>query len=303
MADKQEAYLSKSKSGKCGFFTGNYLSHPLTDAEYDDLTKNPEKEKLKAKQLNYVLVNKVKEAKSNFHHGGKSNSSVYDGDKALKAKSTKELDELIKKYGTQTSSTMMKAYIAKAKAERARRVGVKEDVEVKFSVLIDLLNEFETPGLKLGALKLDTQDNCIYVTIGGQKYKYTLNVADKAGEVYASVTGMAKHSTGKALAFLKKNATGEKLNEEVEELEEAVFPETHYTWFEVTAPMINLERRSKMEHIAKGEVIGIRRATSTDGKYRLITKKRGPTIIFSVERTEYDKLKKQFKPLKGSLND
>jgi hypothetical protein len=234
MADKQEVYLSKSKSGKCGFFTGNFLSHPLTDAEYDDLTKNPDKAKAKAQQLNYVLVNKTSES--------------------------------------------------------------------QFSMLLDLLNEFETPGLKLGALKLNTQDNCIYVTVGDTKYKYTPNVEAKAGEIYASVTGMAKHSTGKALAFLKKNATGEKLNEEVE-LDEAVFPETHYTWFEVTAPMINLERRGKMEHIAKGEVIGIRRATSSDGKYRLITKKRGPTIIFSVEREEYDKLKKQFKPLKGSLND
>lgn len=178
-------------------------------------------------------------------------------------------------------------------------------------LLLDLLNEFETPGLKLGALKLNTEDNCIYVTIGGTKYKYTPNVAAKAGEIYASITGMAKHSTGKALAFLKKNATGEKLNEEIEEIEEAVFPENHYTWFEVTAPMMNLERRGKMEHLAKGEVIGIRRATSSDASgvhsfrypYRLITKKRGPTIIFSVEREEYDKLKKQFKPLKGSLND
>ena len=170
-------------------------------------------------------------------------------------------------------------------------------------MLLDLLNEFETPGLTLGALKLNTEDNCIYVTIGGTKYKYTPNVAAKAGEIYASITGMAKHSTGKALAFLKKNATGEKLNEELEEIEEAVFPENHYTWFEVTAPMMNLERRGKMEHLAKGEVIGIRRATSSDGKYRLITKKRGPTIIFSVDREDYDKLKKQFKPLKGSLND
>src|ERR1035437_2107114 len=100
----------------------------------------------------------------------------------------------------------------------AKRQMEKESIEVsQFSLIQELLqlDELETPGLKLGALKLDTQDNCIYVTIGGQKYKYTPNVADKAGQVYASVTGMAKHSTGKALAFLKKNATGEKLNEEI----------------------------------------------------------------------------------------
>src|ERR1035437_782642 len=104
----------------------------------------------------------------------------------------------------------------------AKRQMEKESIEVsQFSLIQELLqlDELETPGLKLGALKLDTQDNCIYVTIGGQKYKYTPNVADKAGQVYASVTGMAKHSTGKALAFLKKNATGEKLNEDIELME------------------------------------------------------------------------------------
>lgn len=156
----------------------------------------------------------IQEVKSNFHHQGKTNSTPYDQDKALKAKSTKELDDLIKKYDTHPGTGMMKTYIEKAKAERSRRVGVKKESSDQFTFLADLLNEADTAGLKLGALKLDTQDNCIYVTIGGHKYKYTPNVADKAGEVYASVTGMAKHSTGRALAFLKKNATGEKLNED-----------------------------------------------------------------------------------------
>ena len=235
MADKQAVYLSKSKSGKCGFFSGNFMSHPLTDAEYEELSKDPAKAKLKAQQLNYVLKNKA------------------------------------------TEST---------------------EISQQFAFLLELLNEFETPGLKLGALKLDTQDHCIYVTIGGQKYKYTPNVADKAGQIYASVTGMAKHSTGRALAFLKKNATGEKLNED---LDEAVFSENHYTWFEVTVPMINLERRGKMEHISKGEIIGIRKATSTDSKYRVINKSRGPSIIYSIDQAEFDKIKKQCKPLRGSL--
>lgn len=62
MSNKQEVYLSKSKSGKCGFFTGNFLSHPLTDAEFEVLSNDPAKAKAKAQQLNYVLVNKTQES-------------------------------------------------------------------------------------------------------------------------------------------------------------------------------------------------------------------------------------------------
>lgn len=155
-----------------------------------------------------------------FFHQGKSKTGgpVFDQEKHLKAKSTKELDKLIADLtpSLTSASDHLKDYLKKIKAERARRVGVRESVETtQFSLLTKLLDlmEFETPGLKLGALRLDTEDNCIYATIGGTKYKYTPHVASKVGEIYTSVTGMAKHSTGKALAYLKKNATGEKLNE------------------------------------------------------------------------------------------
>lgn len=303
MAQKQEVYLSKSKSGKAGFFSGNFMASPLTDAEYEDFIKNPEKARIKAQREGFTLTNKsVKESMNKAQKVGWYVTDIKDKDvfgpgteQAARAK-CKALGGDEKGFNV--------SYVSDYSAKRQLE---KESVETSqhnlLQELLKQLDEFETPGLKLGALKLDTQDNCIYVTIGDQKYKYTPNVADKAGEIYSSVTGMAKHSTGKALAFLKKNATGEKLNEELkpEELEERVFPETHYTWFEVTAPMVNLERRGKIEHIAKGEQIGLRRATSSEGKYRVVTKKMGPSIIFFLEYAEFDQLMKKMKKLKGSL--
>lgn len=79
--------------------------------------------------------------------------------------------------------------------------------------LLDMIVEYDTPGLDLGAFKYDDAKKVIYATIGGKKYVFTPHIADKAAQIYASVTGMAKHSTGRALAFLKKNATGQRLNE------------------------------------------------------------------------------------------
>jgi len=317
MANKQEVYLSKSKSGKCGFFSGNFMVSSLSDAEYEEFVKDPEKAKVKAQRMGFVLTNKeVKESTMN------KISSVNQ------IKSNKfyvvNVDDNIIKYGPYDSEDAAEDKLPgidfssnenpysiwsgksiidhdKHKKWTIASNSVSESLSIPLIQELLQLLEFETPGLKLGALKLDTQDNCIYVTIGGQKYKYTPNVADKAGQIYASVTGMAKHSTGKALAFLKKNATSEKLNEEIEELDEKVFPENHYSWFEVTAPMVNLERRGKIEHIAKGEEIGLRRATSSEGKYRVVTKKMGPTIIFSLDHAEFDQLMKKMKRLKGSL--
>lgn len=77
-------------------------------------------------------------------------------------------------------------------------------------------------------------------------------------------------------------------------LAEKVFGEEKYRWFEVTAPNLNLARRGKLESIAKGEVIGIRPATS-EGKYRVVTKSRGPSIIYSLDWAGFDKLMKQIK--------
>lgn len=148
-----------------------------------------------------------------FFHQGKSNigGPGFDNEKHLKGKSTKELDELIKSYKP-TDGEHFKAYIEMAKKERARRVGGVKESSMMLDIL-DMIVEFETPGLDLGAFKYDDSKKVIYATIGGKKYVFTPHMADKAAQIYASVTGMAKHSTGKALAFLKKNATGQKLNE------------------------------------------------------------------------------------------
>ena len=95
--------------------------------------------------------------------------------------------------------------------------------------LLDLV-EYDTPGLDLGTFKYDDAKKEIHATIGGKKYIFTPHVADKAAQLYASVTGMAKHSTGRALAYLKKNASGRKLTESVDIL-------TENKYYEVTAPM------------------------------------------------------------------
>lgn len=89
------------------------------------------------------------------------------------------------------------------------------------------------------------------------------------------------------------------LTEEMD-LEEKVFDEKHYTWFDVTQP-ISLSRRGKMDSIEKGDVIGVRRATSAEGKYRVVTKNRGPSIIWSIDQRQYDQVKQKLKALRGSL--
>lgn len=160
--------------------------------------------------------------KSNFNHQGKANTGGprHDHEADLRAMSNQKLDDSIKnlsKDNGQGDEFLVK-YLAKLKAERARRVGGGKLKESSMSLLEELIGllEFDTPGLKLGALRYDSDKHVIYVTIGDKKYVYTPHVADKAGEIYASVTGMAKHSTGRALAFLKKNCSGQKLNESTE---------------------------------------------------------------------------------------
>jgi hypothetical protein len=89
---------------------------------------------------------------------------------------------------------------------------------------MELLNELfglleDTAGLSLGAFKLDKDK--ILTKIGNKTYSFTpkdknANVA----ELFNSVTGVAKHSTGRALAFLKKNAVGVPVSESVEIVED-----------------------------------------------------------------------------------
>lgn len=102
-------------------------------------------------------------------------------------------------------------------SEQVKIQGYSESQEAgEFQLLNELLNlmEFETPGLKLGSLKYDSDERKIYVTIGDTKYVYAPHNAGTAPELFNSVTGMAKHSTGRALAYLKKHAKGVKINEE-----------------------------------------------------------------------------------------
>ena len=60
MSNNQEVYLSKSKSGKCGFFTGNFMASPISPTEYEKYSKDPAAAKLAAQKLGFVLKIKFK---------------------------------------------------------------------------------------------------------------------------------------------------------------------------------------------------------------------------------------------------
>jgi hypothetical protein len=84
--------------------------------------------------------------------------------------------------------------------------------------LLNLL-EKDTPGLALGAFKLDTDNGKILTNIGGKTYEFTPNEKNVA-ELYNSIIGVAKHSPGKALAYLKQHAKGTPIAEALEISEE-----------------------------------------------------------------------------------
>lgn len=77
--------------------------------------------------------------------------------------------------------------------------------------LLDLL-EKDTPGLELGAFRFDTEKNVIYTKIGNKMYVFT-PTEKNAAELFGSVTGIAKHSPGRALVYLKQHATGTPVTE------------------------------------------------------------------------------------------
>jgi dihydrofolate reductase len=83
---------------------------------------------------------------------------------------------------------------------------------------MELLNELfallekDTPGLKLGAFKLDTKKGVIVTKIGEKTYEFTPNSKNPA-ELFNSVTGVAKHSPGRALVYLKQHAKGTPVTE------------------------------------------------------------------------------------------
>jgi len=78
---------------------------------------------------------------------------------------------------------------------------------------MELLNELYTilekvtPGLEMGGFLLDTKKGTIITKIGGKSYEFTPKEKD-AAELHKSVVGVAKHSQGRALAYLKQHATG-----------------------------------------------------------------------------------------------
>ena len=78
---------------------------------------------------------------------------------------------------------------------------------------MELLNELYsllekvTPGLEMGGFLLDTKKGTIVTKIGNKAYEFTPKEKD-AAELHKSVVGVAKHSQGRALAYLKQHATG-----------------------------------------------------------------------------------------------
>jgi len=74
--------------------------------------------------------------------------------------------------------------------------------------LIDIIElKGETAGLKLAPFRLDADRKVILTTIGNKEYEFTPKEKNVA-ELFNSITGVAKHSPGRALVYLKQHATG-----------------------------------------------------------------------------------------------
>jgi hypothetical protein len=83
--------------------------------------------------------------------------------------------------------------------------------------LIDILElKGETVGLKLAPFRLDVDRKVILTTIGDKEYEFTPKEKNVA-ELFNSVTGVAKHSPGRALVYLKQHATGVPVKESMNE--------------------------------------------------------------------------------------
>lgn len=77
------------------------------------------------------------------------------------------------------------------------------------------LLEKETPGLQLGSFVLNPDAGTIFTKIGGKTYEFKPKEKN-AAELHKSVVGMAKHSQGRALAYLKQHATGTPVKESLD---------------------------------------------------------------------------------------
>ena len=106
---------------------------------------------------------------------------------------------------------------------------LKNNKGIKMNLLNELLNllEKDTPGLALGAFKLDVDKGKILTIISGKSYEFTPNEKNVA-ELFNSVTGVAKHSPGKALIYLKQHAKGVPVSEAIEEITEDIADQTSY---------------------------------------------------------------------------
>lgn len=145
----------------------------------------------------------------------------------------------------------------------------------------------------------------------------TLKDCNIDGRFANSMLYVAKGKKRVAIEAIKKNTKILKAPTIIEEgtsfkdffigedpIEEAVFPAEHYQWFTWEQPTsTTLHRRGNPGILRKGDMFGIRRATSSDDKYRIILKKLGPTIVFSGDRELVDKLKAGAKHLKGHLDE
>lgn len=75
-------------------------------------------------------------------------------------------------------------------------------------------------------------------------------------------------------------------------LAEKVFDEDKYTWYVWRkVEDVPIQRRGKTIQLKRGDMYGIRRATSSDDKWRLVLKSQGPSIIFSIDRPLANRLK------------
>lgn len=72
-----------------------------------------------------------------------------------------------------------------------------------------------TSGLSLGSYQLDSASGTIRVEINGRSYVYKPVEGVDIYDLYRSLRGIAKYSLGRSLAYLKKNAVGVRVDEDV----------------------------------------------------------------------------------------
>lgn len=127
---------------------------------------------------------------------------------------------------------------------------------------MELLNELfdlleDTAGLSLGAFKLDK--DVILTKIGNKTYSFTpKDKNNNVASLFNSVTGMAKHSTGRALTFLKKHAVGVPVSESIEITEDLADQTVYKRLDKLEDAVSKLELVRKAGNFSVDIVAGIR---------------------------------------------